>query len=743
MAEKTPPIEENRPRRKPLIWPILAAAGAQGFSFHLLQYAFLNDSSLIGAPILDVPVLSGAGMVLLMAFLQVRWMSHHSKIERIQAISQSAKVWYPLLLMWIPVLQWIAGAEKSYVLWYFGFMVTNGISLGAALSPIFQSCVKRPAVILWSVVGAFIIIFSWICFDLYWHLQWGYPDSGFYAESFYQTLRGRFMHNNTWHFWNFPGDHFSPIVLLLLPFYAIVPRHETLMVLHAAGIALAAIPIYLIGRKATSGNAFVGLVFAMSWLLYPPVQMQVTNHTYGMKLPSFAMAFILWAAYFVMTKKRIGIIGFCLLALSCEESVAPVVAMFGLGVLFYGDKKAGVAIFIGTAIWFLAVTRWIMPAVRGREILQINLFYGHMGNSMLEVVLYMLKHPVETAEMIFRYPVIFFLMHLIFPLILFPLVKWRFLLIAAPTFVFLCISKQEAFVDYQFQYKATLLPVLYLASISAVSDPPAWLRRILKDWLGVSEETPALACMILCGTMISCVFFGNLPFSWANPSLGQHQRFAAPLIKEVKRLVPREANVFATERLASHLTDRRNIYRFQAIGRSEFDYAVFDFLSDWPPLKEVYELRRELVKRDFVPILAEEGIVVFQKGGSMPPELRRFGKTTKSLPRMRIEFNGIIRAGIGQAKQSEHGIHLPVIWEAISRPPLDYTVEVELVIPDGPVGKTFDLCGGVWPSSLWRSGEKYADEFVFQVPSPQIQGIQMRLIPPHYAEDEETIFGRF
>ena len=216
------------------------------------------------------------------------------------------------------------------------------------------------------------------------------------------------------------------------------------------------------------------------------------------------------------------------------------------------------------------------------------------------------------------------------------------------------------------------------------------------------------------------------------------------MARNVKNLkIPLETDVFATERLASHLTDRRNLYRFQAIGRCEFDYAVFDFLSDWPPLREVYELRTELVQGEFVPILVEEGIVVLKEGGSMLPELSRFGKTSGALPRMRIEFDEVIRAGIGQLVTSVSEIRIPVVWEALSRPPHDFTVEVELVTPGGLIGKRFDLCGGIWPSSLWRPGKRYGDEFLFQVSPPQIQGIQMRLIPPHYVKGAEVIPGRF
>ena len=43
---------------------------------------------------------------------------------------------------------------------------------------------------------------------------------------------------------NFFGVHFSPILFILLPFYAIYPSPETLLVMQTVILALGALPVY-------------------------------------------------------------------------------------------------------------------------------------------------------------------------------------------------------------------------------------------------------------------------------------------------------------------------------------------------------------------------------------------------------------------------------------------------------------------------------------------------------------------
>ena len=64
---------------------------------------------------------------------------------------------------------------------------------------------------------------------------------------------------------SFFGVHFSPILFLLLPFYAIYPSAETLLVMHSAILALGLVPIYWMARERL-GKKFA-LAFASLYLV--------------------------------------------------------------------------------------------------------------------------------------------------------------------------------------------------------------------------------------------------------------------------------------------------------------------------------------------------------------------------------------------------------------------------------------------------------------------------------------------
>src|SRR2546423_12763797 len=61
------------------------------------------------------------------------------------------------------------------------------------------------------------------------------PDLGLFDQIFWNTTHGRFFESTMSlaqpepH--SYLSDHFSPIYLLLLPFYALVPRPETLLLI--------------------------------------------------------------------------------------------------------------------------------------------------------------------------------------------------------------------------------------------------------------------------------------------------------------------------------------------------------------------------------------------------------------------------------------------------------------------------------------------------------------------------------
>src|SRR6202048_1806008 len=78
------------------------------------------------------------------------------------------------------------------------------------------------------------------------------PDLGIFDQVFWNTTQGRFFESTMSLVQTQPhsylADHFSPVYLLLMPAYAIIPRPETLLVIQTLFLAAGVWPLYLLAR---------------------------------------------------------------------------------------------------------------------------------------------------------------------------------------------------------------------------------------------------------------------------------------------------------------------------------------------------------------------------------------------------------------------------------------------------------------------------------------------------------------
>ena len=154
-------------------------------------------------------------------------------------------------------------------------------------------------------IGVYTAVFS--CFTTYMHYAfktyaW---DLGIYTQAlwttvnlgkpFYYTIELQVNPSG-----NFLGAHFSPILFLVVPLYALCQSPITLLVLQSFIIGLAAIPIYWIARDKL-GSKLWGLTFAAAFLLHPAVH---GINCYDFHVEAFIPAFFLLA--FSISKKTVG-----------------------------------------------------------------------------------------------------------------------------------------------------------------------------------------------------------------------------------------------------------------------------------------------------------------------------------------------------------------------------------------------------------------------------------------------------
>src|SRR3972149_7999686 len=134
---------------------------------------------------------------------------------------------------------------------------------------------ERSEIILCLLILAYAVFFSSLTILRHWTFQTHAWDLGIFTQSLWTTAYGnKFLYHTPELFINpsgsFFGTHFSPMLLVLLPVYWFAPMPETLLILQAFVLSLAAFPIYLLARNFAGGRT-VGLAFAAAYLIYPAV----------------------------------------------------------------------------------------------------------------------------------------------------------------------------------------------------------------------------------------------------------------------------------------------------------------------------------------------------------------------------------------------------------------------------------------------------------------------------------------
>ncbi len=145
--------------------------------------------------------------------------------------------------------------------------------------------------------------------------------------------------------------HVSPIFYLLLPFYKLVPRPETLLFLQALLVIGGLVPLFLLGR-AMKLSPFATLVFGLLYCAYPAF---MGGCFYDFHENKFLTVLILWTMYCLESGRYKTMCLFAFLILLVKEDAPVYAACIGLYVFLSGKRRRlGAVIFLGSCLYFAA-----------------------------------------------------------------------------------------------------------------------------------------------------------------------------------------------------------------------------------------------------------------------------------------------------------------------------------------------------------------------------------------------------
>jgi uncharacterized membrane protein len=390
-------------------------------------------------------------------------------------------------------------------------------------------------------------------------------DLGLFDQVFWNTTQGQLLESTMSQALPIPhsllGDHFSPVFLLLMPFYFAVPHPETLLVVQTLALALGAWPVYLLARlKFPPGYA---LFWELAYFLLVPL---AYINLYDFHEVALSVAPLGFALYFLERGRR----GLFLLSLLFTFLVKEEMALIGVGFGAYvllgkRDWKLGLGVFLGSLLAFAALIQVVIPFfAEGRSYPYIGERYAEVGGSLRGILTTLVTDPLRIARSLLQPKKIYFVVGIFGSTLgLSALAGWASLLLL-PTLGYLLLSNYLPQFSFTSQYSAPLIPLVIGTAILALAR------------LAESAQRPVMAAVIVSSLVFSWAY-GDLPFSRKfDRSLFTTQSRYAAFVPQLAQIAP-DARVSAENGFPSHLSERRYIYDYGFEGVQDAEWVVLDY----------------------------------------------------------------------------------------------------------------------------------------------------------------------
>lgn len=398
--------------------------------------------------------------------------------------------------------------------------------------------------VLWIIAGvgaaAFTVVVSYVCILKYNSFAVHSFDFGLFAQMFEQ-MRTTGLANTTVernvlmsHF----GVHFSPFFYILLPFYMIVPRPETLMVIQALFIAAGVFPVLMICKKFELSRV-VTIAFIGAYLLFPTL---ANGALYDFHENKFLTVLLLWTLYFIIADKTALTFVFAALTLSVKEDAAIYIIAIALFMIFTRKqyKKGSIMLIIGAAYFIIAAQ---IVSLLGEGLMMIRYtnfeLNGESGfGAMIKIIVLNLGYLISQ---IFQPDKISFLLWIFLPVAFAPFMGQRktTLFLLMPTLVINLMSNWQYQYDVGFQYTYGIAALVIFMTLLAVSEMNASKQLLM-----------SLLSLVFCAVLSCGLFFTHIP------GYVEYANFVEDRVADYQELIdtiPTDSSVTADSIMIAHM----------------------------------------------------------------------------------------------------------------------------------------------------------------------------------------------
>ena len=457
---------------------------------------------------------------------------------------------------------------------------------------------KHKKIVWWAVLSLSIVYVFYLCVVVYYKvktIEVSTFDIGIFSQMFERM-------NTDWtpittlerdrvlsHF----AVHVSPIFYVMLPVYKIFPYVETLDILQVLVAFSAIIPLKLLLTKLKLSQLTNILIVAW-FVLFPVITTAGGTHLHE---NCFLTALIFWLFYFIVSERKLGIIGSTLLLLLVKEDafiyVISIGSYFLLQKRFTLSKTTKVRILLADIIlplvYFVFAMYLLSVYGEGGMVSRFDTYLQNGESGLLMVLKNLLTHPEYVVSTIFTAKRLGYLFLMLAPLCFLPLVQrsWENYLLALPLVVINLLPNWPYQYDIGFQYSYGSAALLFLMAILSLEE--LYLRKILQEKFVVLT--------VAIGIVVSGILLHQLTHKWSfNIGYYHQNKQNFDDIQSTLENLPAESSVVAEHPYTSVLKKHQKLYDIFYHNGQKVDSSI-DFVVIPRKSKDTSELYVELIKQ--------------------------------------------------------------------------------------------------------------------------------------------------
>jgi uncharacterized membrane protein len=426
------------------------------------------------------------------------------------------------------------------------------------------------ALAVWSAVMVWAVALFAVARDRYSEFRYARLDLGNMVQAVWSTVEGRPLEVTNAHSGEQMirlGAHVDPILAALAPLWVVFPSPLALEAVQIGAVAVGAIPVFLLARRH-SGSEPTAAVLALAYLAYPWLAWTAVDALHPVTL---AIPLLLFAVWFLDGDRLIPFAVCAALVLTTGELMGLVIAALGIWYALARHRtRAGLAIALTGVASTVVALYLVVPEFSGGP----SVFYGRfddVGGSPQGVLWTALSEPTSVVSAISKARDLLYVVLLSAPLAGAFLLAPSLAAVALPQLAVNLLANDPGTTNPREHYVAAILPFMFAAIAIGVGRVAESNRLRVAMLVLVLSVAATLAVGPWPGTLLGASKWGPLSSS------AEH----VETLERALELVPDDAAVSATNRVGSHLAERRYFYTVPVVRRAT--WIVIETQDTWVP----------------------------------------------------------------------------------------------------------------------------------------------------------------